>query len=128
MGGHDEKPSSQGTKSPEQPKGPSRAERKVNLPVALMREEGGRVMPLLGGKPQLIVKLLYGSGLCILETGARTATTRGFCDPALGPLTLRCHNYRTDPFIGSTLSLRCHNYRTDPFTTLSRSLATHSRV
>jgi hypothetical protein len=69
MGGHDEKASSQGTKSPEQPKGPSRAERKVNLSVALMREEVGRVLPLPGGEPQLIVKLLYGSGLCILEAG-----------------------------------------------------------
>jgi len=44
-----------------------RAERKVNLPVVLTREEVGRVMPLLEGEPQLIVKLLYGSGLRILE-------------------------------------------------------------
>jgi integrase len=44
-----------------------RAERKVNLPAVLTREEVGRVMPMLEGQPQLIVKLLYGSGLRILE-------------------------------------------------------------
>jgi integron integrase len=44
-----------------------RAERKVNLPVVLTREEVGRVMPMLEGVPQLIVKLLYGSGLRIME-------------------------------------------------------------
>ena len=44
-----------------------RAERKVNVPVVLTREEVGRVIPLLGGAPQLIVKLLYGSGLRVLE-------------------------------------------------------------
>ncbi len=44
-----------------------RAERKVNVPVVLTREEVGRVIPLLGGVPQLIVKLLYGSGLRVLE-------------------------------------------------------------
>jgi len=44
-----------------------RAERKVNVPVVLTRDEVGKIIPLLEGAPQLIVKLLYGSGLRILE-------------------------------------------------------------
>jgi integron integrase len=44
-----------------------RAERKVNVPVVLTREEVSRVIAVLDGVPQLIVKLLYGSGLRILE-------------------------------------------------------------
>jgi site-specific recombinase XerD len=42
-----------------------RAERKVNAPVVLTREEVAKVVSLLDGEPQLIVKLLYGSGLRI---------------------------------------------------------------
>ena len=45
-----------------------RAERKSNVPVVLTREEVSRVIAVLEGVPQLIVKLLYGSGLRILET------------------------------------------------------------
>jgi site-specific recombinase XerD len=44
-----------------------RAERKVNVPVVLTREEVSSVISLMEGVPQLIVKLLYGSGLRILE-------------------------------------------------------------
>ena len=44
-----------------------RAERKVNVPVVLTREEVSRVIVVMEGVPQLIVKLLYGSGLRILE-------------------------------------------------------------
>jgi integron integrase len=44
-----------------------RAERKVTMPVVLTREEVSRVMAVLEGVPQLIVKLLYGSGLRVLE-------------------------------------------------------------
>jgi integron integrase len=44
-----------------------RAERKVNVPVVLTREEVSRVISVIEGVPQLIVKLLYGSGLRILE-------------------------------------------------------------
>ena len=44
-----------------------RAERKVNVPVVLTREEVSKVVAVLEGVPQLIVKLLYGSGLRILE-------------------------------------------------------------
>ena len=44
-----------------------RAERKVNVPVVLTREEVSRVIAVMEGVPQLIVKLLYGSGLRIVE-------------------------------------------------------------
>jgi site-specific recombinase XerD len=44
-----------------------RAERKVNVPVVMTREEVTRMVSLLDGVPQLIVKMLYGSGLRVLE-------------------------------------------------------------
>src|ERR1017187_6988701 len=44
-----------------------RAERKVNVPVVLTREEVSRVIAVMEGAPQLIVKLIYGTGLPILE-------------------------------------------------------------
>ena len=44
-----------------------RADRKTNVPVVLTRAEVAKVISLLEGVPQLIVKLLYGSGLRIME-------------------------------------------------------------
>ena len=44
-----------------------RARRKVRIPVVLTREETARVIALMSGVHQLIVKLLYGSGLRITE-------------------------------------------------------------
>jgi len=44
-----------------------RSDKKVNLPVVLTREEVAKVIPLLDGVNQLIVRLLYGSGLRIME-------------------------------------------------------------
>ncbi|OPL14550.1 MAG: integrase [delta proteobacterium ML8_D] len=44
-----------------------RARKKVNIPVVMTREEVARVITLMEGKPQLVVKLLYGSGLRITE-------------------------------------------------------------
>ena len=44
-----------------------RAEKRLNVPVVLTRQEVMQVIPLLEGVPQLIVKLLYGSGLRIME-------------------------------------------------------------
>jgi integron integrase len=44
-----------------------RAERKLNVPVVLTREEVSRIIAVMEGVPQLIVKLLYGSGLRVLE-------------------------------------------------------------
>jgi len=45
-----------------------RATKKVNVPVVMTREEVARVIVLMEGTPQLVVKLLYGSGLRILES------------------------------------------------------------
>ena len=44
-----------------------RAQRRVTVPVVLSREEVSRVVSLMEGTPQLIVKMLYGSGLRIME-------------------------------------------------------------
>ena len=44
-----------------------RADRKVNVPVVLTREEVVKVISFMEGVPQLIVKLLYGSGVRIME-------------------------------------------------------------
>ena len=44
-----------------------RARRKVKIPVVLTREETARVIALMSGVHQLIVKLLYDSGLRITE-------------------------------------------------------------
>ena len=44
-----------------------RAERKLNVPVVRSREEVSKVVTVMERVPQLIVKLLCGSGLRILE-------------------------------------------------------------
>ena len=44
-----------------------RAKKKVNVPVVMTREETARIIVLIAGTPQLIVKLMYGSGLRISE-------------------------------------------------------------
>jgi len=44
-----------------------RASRKINIPVVMAREEVAQSIALMGGVSQLVVKLLYGSGLRIIE-------------------------------------------------------------
>jgi integron integrase len=44
-----------------------RADTKAHVPVVMTREEVASVISLLVGTPQLVVKLLYGSGLRIME-------------------------------------------------------------
>jgi integron integrase len=44
-----------------------RAERKPRVPEVLTVEEARRVIALLNGVPQLVVKLIYGSGLRLME-------------------------------------------------------------
>jgi integron integrase len=44
-----------------------RASRAPRVPVVLTPEEAQRVIALLNGAPQLVVKLLYGSGLRLME-------------------------------------------------------------
>jgi len=44
-----------------------RADKKINVPVVMTREEVATVLSLLNGTAQLVAKLLYGSGLRIME-------------------------------------------------------------
>ena len=44
-----------------------RSEKKVRIPVVLTREETAKLISLINGVQQLVVKLLYGSGLRIAE-------------------------------------------------------------
>jgi integrase len=43
------------------------ADKKVNVPVVMTRDEVAAVISLLDGTAQLVAKLLYGSGLRIME-------------------------------------------------------------
>lgn len=44
-----------------------RASKRINIPVVLTRDEVKRVVDIMEGIPQLIVKILYGSGLRVME-------------------------------------------------------------
>jgi integron integrase len=44
-----------------------RADKKINVPVVMTREEVATVLSLMDGTAQLVAKLLYGSGLRIME-------------------------------------------------------------
>src|SRR5262245_20964361 len=44
-----------------------RADKKVTVPVVMTRDEVATVLSLMEGTPQLVAKLLYGSGLRIME-------------------------------------------------------------
>jgi integrase len=44
-----------------------RADRPVHVPVVLTPQEVGNVLARMSGTPQLVVKLLYGSGLRLME-------------------------------------------------------------
>jgi len=44
-----------------------RAPKKVNVPVVMTRDEVAAVLSLMTGTPQLVAKVLYGSGLRIME-------------------------------------------------------------
>jgi integron integrase len=44
-----------------------RADKKINVPVVMTREDVASVLSLMDGTPQLVAKLLYGSGLRIME-------------------------------------------------------------
>src|SRR5512135_3669292 len=44
-----------------------RADRPTRVPVALTADEGKRVLLAMSGTPQLVTRLLYGSGLRLME-------------------------------------------------------------
>jgi integrase len=45
-----------------------RADKNINVPVVMTREEVVAVLSLINGAAQLVAKLLYGSGLRTMET------------------------------------------------------------
>ena len=45
-----------------------RAPKRINIPVVMTRDEVRHVITIMEGVPQLIVKILYGSGLRVMET------------------------------------------------------------
>ena len=53
-----------------------RAEKKINVPVVMTREEVAAVISLMNGTAQLVTKLLYGSGLRIMEAVRLRVTAR----------------------------------------------------
>jgi integrase len=50
-----------------------RARRPARVPTVLTPEEAGRIIAAMSGTPQLVVKLLYGSGLRLLEAARHQA-------------------------------------------------------
>jgi integrase len=62
-----------------------RADKKINVPVVMTREEVVPIISLLDGTAQRVAKLLYGSGLRIMEA-ARIRVPEHFRRPAF-----RCH-------------------------------------
>jgi integrase len=60
------------------------ADKKVNIPVVMTRDEVAAVISLLDGTAQLVAKLLYGSGLRIMEAVRLRVEVRGRGCPA-GP-------------------------------------------
>ena len=61
-----------------------RADKKINVPVVMTREEVAAVLSLLDGTAQLVAKLLYGSGLRIKVAVRRAGLTK----------TISAHTFR----------------------------------
>jgi integron integrase len=72
-----------------------RADKKINVPVVMTREEVAAVLSLMDGTAQLVAKLLYGSGLRIME--AVRLRVKGI-DYQMKPLTVRSGNGDKDRF------------------------------
>jgi len=82
-----------------------RAERKSHVPVVLTREEVAKIIPLIEGVSHLVVKLLYGSGLRIME-GLRVRVKD--VDFAMKQITVRSgkgDKDRVTTFAGSVIPL-----------------------
>jgi site-specific recombinase XerD len=72
-----------------------RADKKINVPVVMTREEVATILSLLDGTAQLVAKLLYGSGLRIMEA----ARLRGKdIDDQMKQLTVRAGKGDKDRF------------------------------
>jgi hypothetical protein len=66
-----------------------RADQQINVPVVMTREAVARVMALLDGTAPLVAKMLYGSGLRLMEAVDRAfgAGREGPMHHRSGPLT-----------------------------------------
>ncbi|MGH8067764.1 MAG: tyrosine-type recombinase/integrase [Candidatus Entotheonellia bacterium] len=71
-----------------------RADKKVNVPVVMTREDVA-VISLLDGTAQLVTKLLYGSGLRLMEAVQLRVKDR---DDQMKPLTVRSGKGDNDRF------------------------------
>jgi site-specific recombinase XerD len=72
-----------------------RADKKINVSVVMTREEVAAVLSLMDGTAQLVAKLLYGSGLRIME--AVRLRVKGI-DYQMKPLTVRSGKGDKDRF------------------------------
>jgi len=72
-----------------------RADKKIIVPVVMTRDEVAAVLSLMEGTPQLVAKLLYGSGVRIMEAVRLRVKD---IDGAMKPLTVRSGKGDTDRF------------------------------
>jgi integron integrase len=72
-----------------------RADKKINVPVVMTREEVAAVISLLDGTAPLVAKLLYGSGLRIMEAVRLRVKD---IDDQMKPLTVRSGTGDKDRF------------------------------
>jgi site-specific recombinase XerD len=72
-----------------------RADKKINAPVVMTREEVAAVLSLMDGTAQLVAKLLYGSGLHIMEAVRLRVKD---IDDQMKPLTVRSGKGDKDRF------------------------------
>jgi integron integrase len=70
-----------------------RASRKPKMPVVMTREEVAQLIAFMEGTPQLVVKLLYGSGLRIMEAARLRVHD---IDPEMKQITVRSGKGATD--------------------------------
>ena len=86
-----------------------RADKKINVPVVMTREAVAAVISLLDGTVQLVVKLLYGSGLRIMEAVRIRVKD---IDVQMKPLTVRSGKGDKDRFttVPATLTPLLQNH------------------
>jgi len=86
-----------------------RADKKVTVPVVMTREAVAAVLSLLDGTPQLVAKLLYGSGLRIMEAVRLRVQD---LDVQMKPLTVRSGKGDKDRFttVPATLTPLLQNH------------------
>src|SRR6267142_1647625 len=74
------------SRPPPRPSNAVRADKKINVPMVMTREEVAAIISLLDGTTQLVAKLLYGSGLRIMEAVRLRVKD---IDVQMKPLTVR---------------------------------------